>query len=172
MIEHLRALQDKITEWKHAKFPWIQRRYCLTNPTRYGFVVGLVVGSFLVWVLYVPVTPWMQFNWIAATYEPGNPTIYLDGEYEIIRECPELARANPIWRAQAITTEGQVVSYVPGGDPPPMTVGMHSYARTMELDQGSPKDWRVLFIVTCPGEMPETIPSQMATVVIKRELAR
>jgi hypothetical protein len=170
-------LRQRLFVWKVRRFPRIPHRYCLLNPRIGGFVLGIAVGSVLVWAIYVPPTPWMHFNWVIASYERGIPTIYLDGEYEIVRECPVLLRARVVWRAQLIAPDGHVMIHVPGGAPPPLTVGVHRYQQTMSLLSEmepttpgwkvSPIGWRVLFIATCPGEMPETVPSPLVTIVAK-----
>lgn len=145
--------------------PWWPKWLCVNELMFWILLGSFIIGGLVSWIITKPEKPWLIFYWVTVTYEDNHPPhrLHLDGEYEIVRECPELLRARAIWRAQAINSEGEVVTYVPGGSQPPLTVGVHRYSRTMEVSS-LPEGWRVLFVVICPGETPETVPSQLVAV--------
>lgn len=131
--------------------------------------IGLVIGGGLSWWITSQQTPWLEFDKLTSTYQPGAREIQMVGEYTVHRPCDGEQNRLVIWRTEALATDGQIALYGPKPDMPPMTVGTHVYSAPITLQEAIlPDGWRTSVIITCAGANPETVASPSALVTILR----
>lgn len=153
---------QSLKEWKQRVLPaWWPHWFCLHKPAVLTSVVGLALGFGISWWIN---RPWMEWEWITATYRLGDFRIALVGQYDVNRDCWRQG-GQVLWRTEARATDGQIALYGPGEATPSLTVGSHRYEGEIALvEKINPDGWQVFVIVTCPGETPESVVSPAARV--------
>lgn len=163
---------------------WVVARKCWRSDIRclvfYAVVVGMLAG---IWVSWWINRPWLEFERLDATYRLTAHQILLQGSYKVNRECDHggwwgaLTRwvfgkavppdNVPVWRNQAIATDGQIALYGPIPEAPSLAPGHHTFAMTIPLlAEIYPDGWTVTSFASCPGERPETVVSRLAVVLV------
>lgn len=136
---------------------WLTRRLFL-NPFIWA-CAGVIVGSGVSWYL---TRPWLEFEWLTASYERGAERITLLGEIRVNRSCPP---EDVIWRTEALANDGQVASYAPTEQAPVLTKGLHQYEGEIALKEPIlPDSWQVTIIVSCAGDGFGTAASKRTLV--------
>ena len=139
-----------------------------------GAATGALLGAGIAWYWVVGPAPWMSFDDLQATYVRDSRQIGLSGHYQINRPCPDAKKI--VLRVEALATDGQIAMYGPKPGVPDVTEGRHVYVDSLPLLQAiEPDGWIVRAIITCPGELEDTIVSPSATVLMSRnssDLAR
>lgn len=143
-------------------------------------VLGLAIGAWISWYIN---RPWLEIFFVSATYRAQWNEILLEGYLDVNRECDgdttlrtlldwlltgrEPVHVTPVWRNQAIATDGEVALYAPIPDPPPLTKGEHRFSMTIPVLEGIfPVGWLITIAVTCSGESPETAVSRQTSVIV------
>ena len=147
----------------------------------YSTFLGSLVGFSIAWWYN---RPWIEFEYVAAAYQLEAHEIFLDGYYQVNRECgnrspldkliawllnkPLLPKIEPVWRNEALATDGQIALYGPLPAPPDLSRGEHRlHMRIPLLAEIYPDGWKATARAYCPGERPETVISPLAVVVIR-----
>lgn len=131
-------------------------------------IFGFAIGSGISWYISKLPTPWLEFEWLTASYSDGGE-IKLIGRYRVNRECIPIGSGGVqvIWWATAVEPSGKITFFGPGSDHPMLLVGRHEYSERVSFPSKTPpKDWHATVIVTCPGGVPETVVSPSALVII------
>ena len=53
----------------------------------FAMLVGAALGTLLSWWLSTPLTPWLEFKYLTATYRLGDHEIQIAGVYRVNQEC-------------------------------------------------------------------------------------